>query len=145
MTVTDLAPIHVIGFLISLALFYQSTRLLSKGKENVFEFLLWIGFGVGILVLSIGSSVTVLGVLDKIQFLLEILGFQSGQDGIFVLAILGLLLMLFYTYINAKTNRQDIYNLNQELALLRYELQQQDNQNQENEQHKEQTESNLDD
>jgi len=50
------------------------------------------------------------------------LGFDSGRDGVFVLGFLSLLLMLFYTYINAKTNRQRISDLNQEIALIRFEL-----------------------
>lgn len=117
-----IAPIHLIGILISIALFYQSVRLVRKGKESVFEFLLWSGFGLALLILSLGSSVTVLGVLDALSFVLSLLGFTSGRDGVFVLAILGLLLMLFYTYVNSKTNRKHLYDLNQEVALLRQEI-----------------------
>lgn len=117
-------PIHFIGAIISIALFYQSYRLVKKRKESVFEFLLWASFGTVLLILSISSAVTVLGVFDAFRYLLYLLGFESGRDGIFVLAILGLLLMLFYTYVNVKTNRKDLYDLNQEVALLQYELQQ---------------------
>lgn len=115
-------PIHVIGVGVSVVLFYQSIRLVQKRKENVLEFLLWSGMGSIILILSLSSVVTVLGILDAIQLVLEGLGFQSGRDGIFVLAILSLLMLLFYTYINAKTNRKQLHDLNQEVALLRYEL-----------------------
>lgn len=113
--------IHVIGLLISVVLFYQSINLLQKQKESVFEFLLWSGFGATLLLLSLGSSVTVMGTLDFVSYVLSLLGFRSGTNGIFVLSILSLLLMLFYTYVNAKNNRKEIYDLNQELALLRHE------------------------
>lgn len=117
----NIAPIHVIGLLISVGLFYQSVNLVRKRKESVFEFLLWSGFGVVLLLLSLGSSVTVVGALDLISEVLALLGFRSGTNGIFVLSILALLLMLFYTYVNAKNNRKEIYDLNQQIALLRYE------------------------
>lgn len=123
MIMVNAEPIHFIGAAISIALFYQSYRLVKKRKESVFEFLLWATFGTILLVLSISSAVTVLGVLEGVRNLLYLLGFESGRDGIFVLAILGLLLMLFYTYVNVKTNRKDLYDMNQEVALLKYELQ----------------------
>jgi hypothetical protein len=116
----DLAPINLIGIGISLALFYQGRRLVQKRKESVFEFLMWSGFGAILFVLSVSNAVTAVGVIDELSYILGLLGFHSGRDGIFVLSILALLLMLFYTYVNAKTNRQMIYDLNQNLALAEY-------------------------
>lgn len=116
-------PIHAIGIIIALALFYQSARLVRKRKESVFEFLLWTSFGFVLLVLSVGSALTTISMREQVQSVFNFVGFSSGFEGLFVLAILGLLLMLFYTYINAKTNRNKLYDLNQELALLRYEMQ----------------------
>lgn len=117
----DLDPINFIGAGIALALLYQSVRLVRKRKESVFEFLLWAGFGGALLVFSLAQTVTVLGAFDAIGIMLEWLGFNGGLDGVFALAILGLLLLLFYTYVNAKTNRKHLYDLNQEIALMRFE------------------------
>lgn len=118
----DLDPINFIGATIALALLYQSVRLVRKRKESVFEFLLWAGFGGALLVFSLAQTVTVLGAFDTISVLLEWLGFNGGLDGVFALAILGLMLLLFYTYVNAKTNRQKLYDMNQEIALLEYQM-----------------------
>lgn len=85
---------------------------------------MWTGMGMVILTLSLSSAITILGILDAILLFLRLLGFRSGRDGIFVLAILSLLMLLFYTYINAKTNRKYLQDLNQELALMRYDVEQ---------------------
>jgi len=122
--VYGITPIHLIGIVVSIALMYQSLRLVRKQKESVFEFLLWSGFGLGIFVLSLGQLLTVTGLLDGLGFILGLLGFQTGTNGIFTLAILGLLLMLFYTYVNVKTNRQKIADLNQEVSILEYQIKQ---------------------
>jgi len=124
--VYGITPIHLIGIAVSVVLFYQSVRLVRKQKESVFEFLLWTGFGAAILVLSLGQLLTISGLLEGLSFLLSLLGFQTGTNGIFTLAILGLLLLLFYTYNNAKTNRQKIADMNQELSLLEYQVEQMD-------------------
>jgi hypothetical protein len=122
--VYGITPIHIIGIAVSVILFYQSVRLVRKQKESVFEFLLWTGFGAAIFVLSLGQLLTISGLLEGLSFLLSLLGFQTGTNGIFTLAILGLLLLLFYTYNNAKTNRQKIADMNQELSLLEYQMEQ---------------------
>jgi hypothetical protein len=124
--VYGITPIHLIGIAVSVALFYQSIRLVRKQKESVFEFLLWTGFGAAIFVLSLGQLLTISGLLEGLSFLLSLLGFQTGTNGIFTLAILGLLLLLYYTYNNAKTNRQKIADMNQELSLLEYQMEQMD-------------------
>ena len=121
-----ITPIHLIGIAVSVALFYQSIRLVRKQKESVFEFLLWTGFGAAIFALSLGQLLTISGLLEGLSFLLSLLGFQTGTNGIFTLAILGLLLLLFYTYNNAKTNHQKIADMNQELSLLEYQMEQMD-------------------
>lgn len=116
----EFQPIHVIGLAISFALFYQSVRLVRKGKESVFEFLLWVSFGLLLLILSIGNVVTVLDITDLLKDFLNSLGFGSGEIGLLVMSNLALMMMLFYTYINVKTNRKLIYDMNQEMALSEY-------------------------
>ena len=113
--------INLIGIAISLALFYQSLRLVRKRKESVLEFLMWTSFGVILFVLSFGNVVTVLDITNFFGNILGFLGFNSGRIGLLVLANLGLLMLLFYTYINTKTNRQMIYDLNQQLSLYESE------------------------
>lgn len=125
-----IAPIHVLGIIVSVGLLYQSYQLVRRGKEDVSEFLLWAGFGVAIFVFSLGQIVTITGVLAFINDGLSFLGFQSGTNGIFTLAILGILLLLFYTYVNAKSNERKLADLNQQIALLQYEQSQQPEANQ---------------
>jgi len=130
-----ITPIHLIGIAVSMVLMYQSVRLVRKQKESIFEFLLWSGFGLGIFILSLGQLLTISGILDSLNIMLGVLGFETGTNGIFTLSILGLLLLLFYTYVNAKTNRQKIADLNQELSILEYQLKQSER-TQQNEAHK---------
>ena len=113
----EFSPINIIGVVISIALFYQSIRLVKKRKESVSEFLMWMSFGVVLFVLSFGDIITVSDVADFFEGVLSALGFSSGKIGLLVLSNLGLLMLLFYTYINTKTNRQMIYDLNQQIAL----------------------------
>jgi len=115
-------PINLLGILIAIGLIYQSLRLVRNRKESVLEFLLWSVFGTGLLILSIIGGISENLISGATDFALESLGVDSGPDGIFVLSIIGLMLMLFYTYISAKTNEQQIQDLNQEIALLRYEM-----------------------
>jgi len=115
-------PINLLGILIAIGLIYQSLRLVRNRKESVLEFLLWSVFGTGLLILSIIGGISENLISGATDFVLESLGVDSGPDGIFVLSIIGLMLMLFYTYISAKTNEQQIQDLNQEIALLRYEM-----------------------
>ena len=118
---TGLAPIHIIGFSISLLLFYQSIRLVQSQKESILEFVLWTTFGIAVFSLSLGQFITQISVVSWIDGWLTVLGFENGPNGIFTIAILGLLLTLFYTYTISKTNEEKISELNRELALLRYE------------------------
>lgn len=106
-----------IGLGVSVALFYQSIRLVRKRKESVFEFLLWIGFGTILFALSFGSLVNLIDLLNFFEGILSAIGFESGRIGLLVLANLALMMMLFYTYINTKSNRKLIYDLNQRVAL----------------------------
>lgn len=124
MILSDLAPIHIIGLIISAILFYQSFRLLQEGKENILEFIFWSGFGTAMLVFNIRSALRRPGILSAIRDVLSGLGFNSGMNGVFALAILFLLMMLFHVYIEAKTNKKKMYELNQEVALFKYRLEQ---------------------
>ena len=121
MIVITFQPIDVITLGISIALFYQSVRLVRKRKESVFEFLLWTGFGTVLFVWSIGNILNLIDIANFVERILNILGFESGTVGLLVLANLGLMMMLFYTYVNTKSNRQLIYDLNQEIALSEHE------------------------
>lgn len=117
-----LSPIHVIGVVASVALLYQSYRLARSHKEGLFEFLLWTGFGVALLVLSVGSALTSVDVLQIIENGLALLGFNVGRDSVFYVSNLLLLFLVFYMYTLVAESRQQLSDLNQELALLRYEM-----------------------
>lgn len=124
--VLELSPIHVIGVVASLALLYKSLRLVRDRKEGIFEFLLWTGFGIGLLVVSIGSALTSVDILDISDRVLATLGFNIGRDGLFFVSNLLLLFIVFYTYVQLVESRKQLSELNQEVALLRYEMKQRD-------------------
>lgn len=81
---------------------------------------MWFGFGAGILVVSV-SQATTRWLLGFVKSVLFFLGFRIGSGGVFTLAIMGLLIFMFYTHVGAKTNERLIMDLNQVIALLRYE------------------------
>jgi len=124
MTGLALAPIHVIGVIAGLALLYQSYRLVSDRKEGVFEFLLWAGFGVALLVISVGSALTSVDLLGGLEGGMAILGFARGPESVLFVSNLLLLFLVFYSYIQLVESRKQLSDLNQELALLRYDLDQ---------------------
>jgi len=124
MTGLALAPIHVIGVIAGLALLYQSYRLVSDRKEGVFEFLLWAGFGVALLVISIGSAITSVDLLGGLEGAMALLGFARGPESVLFVSNLLLLFLVFYSYIQLVESRKQLSDLNQELALLRYDLDQ---------------------
>jgi len=124
MTGLALAPIHVIGVLAGLALLYQSHRLVSDRKEGVFEFLLWAGFGVALLVISVGSAITSVDLLGGLEDGMGLLGFASGPVSVLFVSNLLLLFLVFYSYVQLVESRKQLSDLNQELALLRYDLDQ---------------------
>jgi hypothetical protein len=120
MSPIGLRPIHVIGLVLALSMFYQSLRLLRSGRGSIFEFLLWSCFGGVLFALSLGNAVTLLRVYEALGVILAALGFRSGLTGLLVLSNLALLMMLFYTFVKVKMNRKDLYDLNQEIALAKF-------------------------
>lgn len=116
-----LRPIHLIGIVFAVAMLYQSIQLVRKRKGTIFEFLLWSSFGIFLLLLSLGDLVTLLGIYEAVSTILGLLGFGSGVTGLLVMSNLALLMMLFYTFVKVKTNRKELYDLNQEIALVELE------------------------
>jgi hypothetical protein len=119
-----LSPIHVIGIVAGLLLLFQSYRLVNERKEGIFEFLLWAGFGIGLLVVSIGSALTTVDLLGILERGSVLLGFAGGTESIFFVSNLLLLFIVFYIYTQLVESRKQLSDLNQELALLRYDLDQ---------------------
>lgn len=117
-------PIHVIGILVSLVLFSQSVQLVRTRRENILEFLLWIAFGSALLVYTVARMLTSLNTLEAINGLFRSLGFGSGERALLFLSVMTLFLLLLYTYTMVKTNRKEIADLQREIALLRYEIEQ---------------------
>jgi len=118
----EVVPIHVIGIATSFVLLYQSFRLARAGKENVLEFLLWTSFGVGLLFYTLARVFTNLDIVSHIDAFFLSLGFGTGERGLLVLAIISLYLLVLYTYTLTKTNHEQLTDVQQELALLRYEI-----------------------
>lgn len=121
-----IAPIHVIGTVAGLALLYQSFVLVRDRKEGIFEFLLWVGFGSGLLAISIGSALPSVDLLAALEGLLGALGFNLGTESVFFVANLLLLFLVFYIYVQLVESRKRLSELAREVALLRYELDEQD-------------------
>lgn len=119
-----LSPIHVIGIVAGFALLFQSYRLVADRKEGIFEFLLWVGFGLGLLVISVGSALTTVDLLGGLEGALAVLGFSPRPASVFFVSNLLLLFMVFYVYTQLVESRKQLSDLNQELALLRYDLDQ---------------------
>ena len=118
------APIHGIGIVAGLVLLFQSYRLVAARKEGIFEFLLWAGFGVGLLAISVGSALRSVDLLDGLEGSLSVLGFGRGPESIFFVSNLLLLFLVFYTYSQLVESRRQLSDLNQQIALLRYDLDQ---------------------
>ncbi len=116
------SPIHVIGVGAGLALLYKSVRLVRERKEGIFEFLLWAGFGVALLAISVGSALSTVDVLGVLVGALGALGVNVGLASVSFLANLALLFVVFYTYVQLVEGRRQLSDLAQEVALLRYEL-----------------------
>lgn len=118
----DVAPIHVVGFAAGLALLYKSASLVRDRKEGVFEFLLWSGFGLALLAISVGSALTAVDARASLVGLLTALGFNLGTESVFFVSNLLLLFIVFYTYVQLVESRKRLSDLAREVALLRYEL-----------------------
>lgn len=120
----EIVPIHVIGLAVSLLLLYQSVRLVRSHRENIFEFVMWAFFGTVLLVYTVARMVTTVDVIDEINRFLKSLGFGSGERGLLVLSVISLFLIVFYTYTMVKTYYREMTDLQQELAIARYEIEQ---------------------
>lgn len=117
-------PIDAIGLSLALILLYKSYRLLNQGKESVLEFLFWSGFGTAMLLLVIGNISQETPLIQFAHSFSTELGFESGVNGVLVVAILSLLMIVFHTYIQVKNQRKKMYDLDRELALIQYQLDQ---------------------
>jgi len=120
----EVVPIHVIGLAVSLLLLYQSVRLVRSHRENIFEFVMWAFFGTVLLVYTVARMVTSVNVIENINAFLRSLGFGTGERGLLVLSVISLFLIVFYTYTMAKTYHREMTDLQQELAIVRYEIEQ---------------------
>mgnify|MGYP000392145314 CR=1 FL=1 len=120
----EVVPIHVIGLAVSLLLLYQSVRLVRSHRENIFEFVMWAFFGTVLLVYTVARMVTTVDVIGEINRFLKSLGFGSGERGLLVLSVISLFLVVFYTYTMVKTYHREMTDLQQELAIARYEIEQ---------------------
>lgn len=121
----DVSLIHLIGLLVGSTLLYQSYRLVDERKEGIFEFLFWTFFGLGLLAISLGSALSTVNVLRALERSVGALGLAQSVDSIFFISNLSLLFIIFYTYTQLVESRKQISDLNQEVALLRYEFDQQ--------------------
>lgn len=118
----NIQAIHVIGVVVSLGLIYQSYRLVRKRRESILEFLMWAGSGVFLLAVSVDGARETGGLVVRFDGILRALGLSSGFQGVLGLTVLALFLLIFYTYVNTKNNKKEIYDMSQEIALLEYEL-----------------------
>lgn len=104
---------QIIGFLTGAYFLYKTFVLIKQKKETLFEFFLWFGFGLTLIILSIFPGL--------INYLSVFLGTTKGTNAIFLVSILILFFMNFYVFKMVKTIKHDISKLNEELSILKSE------------------------
>jgi len=109
--------INVAGFLLGCYFLIRSYSLIKKKEEEITDFLVWSIIGVSLLVLVLVPQVG-----DALANYLDI---KTRANTIFALAIFLLYMILFrMNTLNKKLDKQ-ISALNEEIALLKHELENQ--------------------
>lgn len=106
--------IQVIGVLIGLYYLYKSYRMVRLKKADVREFLLWTFVGFALVIVSFYPNI--------VTFFFNFLGMSLRGNAIFTIGILiSYFLLIHVITLNRELNYQ-ISKLNEEIALLRYEI-----------------------
>jgi hypothetical protein len=106
--------IQIIGILIGLYYLYKSYRMLKLRKADVREFLIWTFVGFALIIVSTYP--------DIVTYLFNLIGMSFRGNAIFTIGILiSYLLLIHVITLNRELNYQ-ISKLNEEIALLRYEI-----------------------
>lgn len=92
--------------------------LIRKKRETLFEFFLWSGLGLALIIFSAFPGLT--------NLLSRFLGTTKTTNAIFLLAILTLLFLNFFIFKLVRNLHYDVSKLNEELSVLKS---QQDKQN----------------
>lgn len=109
--------INIAGFLLGCYFLLKSYLLIKAKKEEVTDFLVWSAAGVSLLVLT---SVPQVG--DMLAGYLDI---RTRANTIFALAIFLLYLILFRLHTSNRNLNKQISILNEEIAVLRHNLEEQ--------------------
>lgn len=106
--------ITVAGFLLGCYFLLQSFLLIKKKKEEVQDFLVWGVVGVSLIVLTVFPQAG--------DTLADILNIRTWSNTIFAMAIFLLYMIIFRMHTLNRTLDKQISVLNEEIALLRHEL-----------------------
>ncbi len=106
--------IQIIGVLVGLYFLFKSTKLIKERKESIYEFFLWIFLGVALIFTSLWPNFVV-------RFL-GIFGAEKNLNALFILAILILFFLIFYTFKLNRNMLKMISKLNEELSLIKYKI-----------------------
>ena len=104
--------IQLFGVIIGLYFLQKSFKLVKDKKESLFEFFLWSFLGVAIILTSIFPN--------RIVNVLGIFGAEKNLNALFVLAILTLFFLIFYTFKLNRNMMKMISRLNEEISILKY-------------------------
>lgn len=104
--------IQVVAFIVGVYYILKSHKLLRDRKEDVRQFLLWLVLGVGFIVVAINP--------DVVLILSQVLGMSYRGNMIFALSIILAYLILLHLSAKIAELNSNISQLNEELAVLRY-------------------------
>lgn len=109
--------IYVFGFLLGCYFLLRSYTLIREKKEEVLDFIVWGAVGVSLLVLSLIPQVG--------DTLARYLNTRTTANTIFALAIFLLYVIIFRMHTLNRNLDKNISALNEEIALLKHQLEQQ--------------------
>ncbi|HUV42524.1 MAG TPA: DUF2304 domain-containing protein [Patescibacteria group bacterium] len=115
---TTLTIGRILGILMGGYFLCKTFVLIRKKRETLFEFFLWSGLGLALIIFSAFPGLT--------NLLSRFLGTTKTTNAIFLLAILTLLFLNFFIFKLVRNLHYDVSKLNEELSVLKS---QQDKQN----------------
>lgn len=114
-------PISVLGVVIGLAVLYHTYTVASSG-DSVLDFLLTACLG-GVVVLYSGvDALSMSNTIGTFEAGLAVLGFDGRGTTTLTISNVLLLIAVLYVYLRLQGSEKEISNLNQEIALLRFEI-----------------------
>ena len=102
---------RILGILTGFYFLYKTLILVRKKRESLFEFTLWTGLGLALVLFSLFPKLT--------DLLSRFLGTTKGTNAIFLLAILLLLFLVFWIFKIVRNLHHDVSKLNEEISVFK--------------------------